>query len=109
MNTWYTNAVIWASHNGVVNGTGKTTFSPTNPVARQDIAAILWRYEGQPSGNAYALNGYTDAGSISSYAKSAMQWAVSAGVITGSGSRLNPQASGTRAEVCVMLYRLLAA
>jgi hypothetical protein len=107
--TWYTNAVIWASHNGVVNGTGKTTFSPTNPVARQDIAAILWRYEGQPSGNAYALNGYTDAGSISSYAKSAMQWAVSAGVITGSGSRLNPQASGTRAEVCVMLYRLLAA
>jgi len=107
--TWYTNAVIWASHNGVVNGTGKTTFSPTNPVARQDIAAILWRYEGQPSGNAYALSGYTDAGSISSYAKSAMQWAVSAGVITGSGSRLNPQASGTRAEVCVMLYRLLAA
>ena len=39
--TWYTNAVIWASHNGVVNGTGKTTFSPTNPVARQDIERCL--------------------------------------------------------------------
>jgi len=104
--TYYYNAVLWAYSKGVVTGNTATTFNPNGSIKRQEIAAILYRYAGSPSGST-TLSGYTDYDKISSYALSAMKWAVSAGYIQGSGSRLNPTDSATRAEVAVMLYRFL--
>lgn len=106
---WYRNAVVWAYNSGYVTGTSKTTFGPNIPISRQDIAVMLWRYEGQQSGNSYALSGYSDASSVSPYAKTAMEWAVTNGIISGSNYRLNPKNSGTRAEVCIMFHRMLTA
>lgn len=105
--TFYYSAVIWAYRNGIVTGKTANTFDPNGAVTRQEIAAILWRYAGSPSGSG-SLYGYTDASSVSSYAVSAMQWAVGSGVISGKGTRLAPKDSGTRAEVTVMLHRYLA-
>jgi len=104
--TYYYNAVLWAYSKGVVTGNTATTFNPNGSIKRQEIAAILYRYAGSPSGS-NSLSGYDDYSKISSYALSAVKWAVSAGYIQGSGSRLNPTASATRAEVAVMLYRFL--
>ena len=104
---WYRNAVVWAYNKGIVTGTSKTTFSPNSAVSRQDIASMLWRYAGEPSGYAGYISGYPDASNVASYAQSAMGWAVASGIITGNGGRLLPTANGSRAEVSVMLHRYL--
>lgn len=104
---WYRNAVVWAYNKGIVTGTSKTTFSPNSAVSRQDIASMLWRYAGQPSGYAGYISAYPDASNVASYAQSAMGWAVAGGIITGNGGRLLPTANGSRAEVSVMLHRYL--
>ena len=103
---YFYNAVLWAFRNGVVQGNSKTTFNPDGNIKRQEIAAILYRYSGSPTVRT-SLSGYIDSSSISSYARDAMTWAVSSGYIQGSGSKLNPTNSATRAEVVVMLYRYL--
>lgn len=103
---YYYKAVLWAYANSVVNGTGGSTFSPKKAVTREQLAAILYRYSGSPSSST-RLSGFTDASSVSSYATNAMKWAVGQGIITGSGTKLDPLSSATRAQVAAMLHRYL--
>ena len=107
---YYYNAVLWASNVGIVNGATATTFDPNGNVTREQIAAILYRYEGSPTVTG-SLSGYPDQAQVSSFAVTAMQWAVGTGIITGvtSGGRTTLSAKGnaTRAQVAVMRHRFL--
>ena len=107
---YYYNAVLWASNKGIVNGATATTFDPDGNITREQIAAILYRYAGSPSVTG-SLSGYSDQAQVSSFAVTAMQWAVGSGSITGvtSGGKTTLSAKGnaTRAQVAVMLHRFL--
>ena len=101
---WYAVAQQWAIANGVSDGT-----MPNGTITREQLAAMLYRYavsKGMVKGPATAdLSVFADANSVSSYAVEAMQWAVSAGLISGMDGKLNPQGSATRAQVATMLMR----
>ena len=107
---YYYNAVLWASNKGIVNGATATTFDPDGNITREQIAAILYRYAGSPSVTG-SLSGYSDQAQVSSFAVTAMQWAVGSGIITGvtSGGKTTLSAKGnaTRAHVAFMLPRFL--
>ncbi len=110
--SWYENAAAWAADNGVVYGVGDKRFAPEKMLTREQLAVILFNYAKYRGLNIAgtddtALNGFSDTNSISSWAEEAMKWAVSAGIITGNGSQLNPQNSASRAEVAVMLQRFI--
>ena len=104
----YAEAVRWASSEGIVSGYGDT-FGPNDPITREQLAAILYRYaqnEGyKTSQSGKGTEGYLDASSISSYAVKAMDWAVNAGLLSGKGNNtLAPTAGATRAEVAPVSY-----
>lgn len=102
---YYADAVAWAAANGIVTGYDADTFAPDAPITREQLAAILYRCAGASGDNA-ALDGFTDAASVSGYASGAMAWAVDAGLITGMGDgTLAPQGSATRAQTAVILMR----
>lgn len=104
---YFYNAVLWAYKNKVVTGTSADKFSPTANVTREQIAAILYRYMGEPTATG-SLSGYSDRAKISSYATTAMQWAIGKGYITGTTkTTLAPDGKATRAQVAVMLHRFL--
>ena len=107
---WYADAVAWAAANDIVNGTSATTFAPNSPITREQMAAILYRYaayKGYDVSQKADLSGYTDAASISGYAKDALAWANAQKLITGvTDTSLNPQGSATRAQVATILMRL---
>lgn len=109
---YYYSAVVWANVNGIVNGTAENTFSPNNPITREQLAAILHRYAKATGGDTAVsgnLNAFADKGSVSPYAVEAMAWAVDKGIISGVGENtLAPQGKATRAQVVVMLHRYLA-
>ena len=106
---YYAEAVGWASANGIVGGYDNETFGPRDPITREQMAAILYRFA-QTRGwdtTAWAdLSGYADAGEISAYALPALQWANGAGLIAGSGGAILPGDSATRAQVAAILMRL---
>ena len=101
---YYTNAMLWAYKNSIVTGTSATTFSPDSPVTREQIAAILYRYMGSPTATG-SLTGFTDRANVSTYATTAMQWAIGKGYITGIGTKLDPKGNATRAQVATILSR----
>ena len=107
--SYYADAVAWAKANGIVNGTSETTFSPNEPVTREQTAAILYRYaqyKGYDVEKTADLTAYADAAAIHSYAKNAMSWAVAAGILNGvSSTSLEPTGSATRAQVATVLTR----
>lgn len=107
---WYTDAVVWANSNGIVQGTGDG-FLPENPVTREQLATILYRYmksQGHDVTKRSALGSFSDSASVSSWAQEAMEWAVAAGVLNGkSGGLLDPGGNASRAEVATMLERLV--
>lgn len=106
---WYTDAVNWAAANNIVNGYGDSQFGPTDTITREQMAAILYRYaqyKGYDVTASADLSAYTDAASVSSYAVSAMQWAVGEGLINGvTNTTLVPGGSATRAQVAAILMR----
>ena len=109
---WYTEAVRWAASEGIVNGYGNGLFGTSDPATREQFAAMLWRYAQKVGcdvhiGEDTNILSYTDAADLSEYAVPAMQWAVGAGIIngTGDGSTLTPQGEATRAQTAVMLMR----
>lgn len=105
---YYADAVSWATEQGIVTGTSQTAFSPDESVTREQMAALLYRYAGEPSA-AEDLSAYAYADSVSAYASDAMAWCVENGVLNGTdGSRLEPAASATRAEVAAVLQRFAA-
>ena len=113
-NEWYTDAVAWAAQEGIVNGYGNGDFGPQDSITRQQLAAILCRYTAY-KGASVSANGwasaYPDAGSVSTWAVAAMQWAVKEGYITGSPVNghvyLLPEASASRAQIATILTRYL--
>ena len=105
---YYAAAVKWASDKGIVNGTGANAFSPNASVTREQLAAMLYRYAGEPSVSA-DLSAYTDTVDISPYASKAVEWCVAKGILSGkSATRLAPQDTATRAECAAMLQRFAA-
>ena len=98
---WYADAVLWATQAGVISGYGDGRFGPNDPVSREQIAVILWRYTGSPAAQG---EDFADEPSISTWAADAVDWARSAGLMAGQeGNRFAPQASATRAETAVIL------
>ena len=105
---WYADAVLWASRQGVISGYGSGLFGTDDPVTREQIAAILWRYAGSPA--AEAGTDFADEADISAYAAQAVDWARASGVVNGAdGNRFLPRASATRAQVAVILRNYLTA
>lgn len=105
---YYAAAVNWASSKGIVNGTGADAFSPNASITREQLAAMLYRYAGEPSVSA-DLSAYTDTVDISPYASKAVEWCVAKGILSGkSATRLAPQDTATRAECAAMLQRFAA-
>lgn len=103
---YYASAVRWAAANGVVTGYADGTFRPNDPITRQQMAAILWRYAGSPA--AEPGTDYADESAIASYAVTAVDWARDAGVISGrDGNRFDPSGRATRAQAAVILHRYL--
>ena len=102
---YYKNPILWASLKGYVNGYSQKVFRPEQAITREELVVVLYRMLGSPAGGA-DLSGYSDAGSIQSFARSAMAWAVEKKIINGySDMTLRPGALATRAEVCTMLMR----
>ena len=105
---YYAAAVNWASSEGIVNGTGADVFSPNASITREQLAAMLYRYAGEPSVSA-DLSVYTDTVDISPYASKAVEWCVAKGILSGeSATRVAPQDTATRAECAAMLQRFAA-
>lgn len=106
--TWYAEAVIWAAANGIVKGLDDTTFAPNAKVTREQIATILYRYAGAEKVEEDALADFTDAATVSDWAKDAMNWAVSNGLINGlEDNTLAPTGNATRAQITTILMRYL--
>lgn len=100
---WYEKGMNWAKSKGVSDGS-----APNRNITREQLAAMLYRYAGEPDGAA-DLSAYTDAGSVSAYAEKAVQWCVKNGILTGkTSSTLAPKATATRAECAAMLQRFAA-
>ena len=110
--TWYTDAVAWASANGIVSGYGEGKFGPNDPITREQMAAILCRYadyKGMDVTKRADLSAFTDASQVSDYALETMRWAVAQGLITGtSETTLSPAGSATRAQAALILMRFAA-
>lgn len=106
---WYSAAVAWVETNGIVNGTTATTFEPLVPITRQQMAAILYRYANYKGYNVGAqtdLSSFDDANQVDPYALTAMQWANTEGLITGTTSTtLAPNGDATRAQVATIMMR----
>lgn len=106
---WYADAVAWAAENGIVGGYGNGKFGPNDPITREQMATILYRYaqaKGYDTTARADLSGYTDAASISGYAVEAISWANAEGLVNGtSATTLTPGGSATRAQVAVILMR----
>lgn len=97
---WYEKGMNWAKSKGVSDGS-----APNRNITREQLAAMLYRYAGEPDGAA-DLSAYADAGSVSAYAEKAVQWCVKNGILTGkTSSTLAPKATATRAECAAMLQR----
>lgn len=100
---WYEKGMNWAKNKGISDGS-----APNRNITREQLAAMLYRYAGEPDGAA-DLSAYTDAGSVSAYAEKAVQWCVKNGILTGkTSSTLAPKATATRAECAAMLQRFAA-
>ena len=100
---WYEKGMNWAKNKGVSDGS-----APNASITREQLAAMLYRYAGEPSVSA-DLSAYTDAVSISPYAEKAVEWCVAKGILSGkSATRLAPQDTATRAECAAMLQRFAA-
>lgn len=108
-NMYYADAIDWAVANGIVNGVSETRFAPNDPITREQMEAILYRYaqfKGYDVSDSNNLGSYSDAGQISAYATTAMQWANAEGLVTGrTDTTLVPKGTATRAEVATIFMR----
>ena len=108
---WYADAITWTAENSIFAGYGKDKFGPDDPITREQLAAIFYRYadcKGYDLTVKGNLDKFKDADKITDYAKTAMQWAVGSGLVKGkSGNLLDPQGTATRAEIAAMLHRFI--
>jgi hypothetical protein len=108
---YYAEAVIWASANAIVTGTGESSFAPGNDITREQLATILYRYAetlGSDVSGSGSTAAFADSGEISAFASAPLAWAVGDGLIQGrGGDTLAPKATATRAEVAAILERFI--
>ena len=111
---YYTDAVAWAYQNHIVQGMTETQFAPNEPVTREQLATILYRYtawKGVSTEQTADLSAFPDGSAVKPYAQDAMAWAVGAGLIQGSYNAgvttLNPRDHATRAQIAAVLMRYL--
>ena len=106
---YYVDAVIWAAENDIVNGYGNNRFGPNDPITREQMASILYRYaayQGYDVSASADFSGFADSNEISSYAVSAMHWANAEGLINGiNTSIIDPKGKSTRAQIATILMR----
>ena len=104
---WYTEAIRWAASQGIVGGYGNGTFGPDDPITREQLAVMLWRYSGSPAATNKELH-FIDEGEISGFALEALRWAVENGILNGyNDGRLGPQGQATRAQAAQMLKNFI--
>ncbi|MCI9654851.1 MAG: S-layer homology domain-containing protein [Lawsonibacter sp.] len=109
--SWYAEAVRWGASQGITSGTGEGNFSPNGQVTREQAVAMLYNYASKHMGldvsGGGSLSGYGDLNRLSDWARPAMSWAVSQGIISGAANNgaltLDPQRGATRAEMATML------
>ena len=107
---WYSDAIAWAQENDIVAGTTATTFSPFQPVTREQMAAIFYRYaesKGIDTKIGVWADYFSDEDLVSPYAVPAMQWCVAEQIISGSNGKLHPQDNATRAEFASVMMRFI--
>ena len=105
---WYTDAILWAAQNNIVNGVSDTEFAPGDDLTRQQLVTILYRYaeaKGYDVSASADLSGYPDADQVQDYAQPAMAWAVAEGIVEGVDGNLNPAGNATRAQIATILMR----
>ncbi|WP_141503839.1 S-layer homology domain-containing protein [Paenibacillus luteus] len=106
---WYSDSIIWANQNQIVNGYRKGIFAPNDAITREQIAVMLYRYAQGKGFDLHTENSslsFKDANKISAFAKESIHWAVSKGIMKGNSDlTLNPSGLATRAEVATMLQR----
>ena len=109
---WYAKAVEWAAENEIVKGIGSNKFAPDAPITREQIATILFRYDGGVKVEE-SLEAYPDADKVGSYATDGMLWAIEneiiTGVAVGEATYLNPQENATREQIAAIMMRYLEA
>ena len=107
--TWYTDAILWAAQNGIVNGVNDTEFAPGNDLTREQLVTILYRYaesKGYDVSASADLAGYPDGEEIQAYAREAMAWAVAENIIQGmEDDTLKPAGNASRAQIATILMR----
>ena len=107
--TWYTDAILWAAQNGIVNGVNDTEFAPGNDLTREQLVTILYRYaesKGYDVSASADLAGYPDGEEIQAYAREAMAWAVAENIIRGmEDDTLKPAGNASRAQIATILMR----
>jgi len=109
LGSYYYNAILWATQNGIASGYNATTFGPDDNVQRQQAVMFLYRYASMIGcdmsiTSGFTLTGYADYSSIASYAVIAMTWAVDKGIISGNGNYLFPADNATRAQIATIFY-----
>lgn len=106
---YYSDAVAWASRHGIVGGYGNGSFGPNDPITREQMAAILYRYARYATYSTAAsgdVAAFADGDQVSEYAVAAMNWAIGKGLITGmTGKQLEPAGTATRGQVSAILTR----
>ena len=106
---WFYDAVTWAQQNGIMGGYDNSSFVPNDPITREQLAAIFYRYA-QYKGydttqGGMAIREFDDYESISDYAMGAMAWAVNTGLVKGDSNLLYPKGTATRAELAALFHR----
>lgn len=103
--SWYAAAVAWGTEHGVVKGFSRDVFAPDDPITREQLAAMLWRYAGKPTASG-TLDRFSDSDKAGSWAVDALRWAVEQSILRGKGSGLlDPTGLSTRAETAAVLER----
>ena len=103
---YYNSAAKWADDHNYINGYGNRVFGSDDPVTRQDMVTILWRYAGSPAATAAD---FADESSISPYAAPAVDWARENDIVSGvGGNRFDPKGTASRAQVAAILHRFLS-
>ena len=112
---WYAKAVLWANENKIANGvgTGGEKFGVSQKITRQDLALMLYRYASVEKYNLDVTDGqidkFADSAKVATYAKEALNWAITQGIMVGKGDNLDPTGNATRAECATMMMHLLEA
>ena len=107
-NDYFAKAVTWGKNHKIVSGTSSTTYSPNQNVTKEQFVLMLYNYAKYKEKNLTAsgdLNKFTDGNDVSTYAKTAMKWAIGNKIVSGNNGKLNPKSTTTRAELCVMINK----